>query len=1003
MCPSLENDIRQFFAYGVLSRLDRLQEARVRFSFDYVDVYLSAFHQAITRVDGKEFQEYDIRLAELAKVFEQFAVINLPGVAKFDAGFIAASFYWLSGYSANAMVLAKILRSTNNIDDNSADLLLRIFERDLSYSGDVDTNPLLSGFLTYVQTGDEASLGRVIATLEKSEDVSVATGDVNGFISSRLALLTLRRFQNISIWKSIENKTTAPHSAWQNYITYQLSVNRPIVDLWPSQRKAIDKGLLDSRSSIVITTPTSSGKTKMTELAFVNDLSTDETRKCLYIAPFRALVGEIETDIGSTFAGMGFPVVSLYGGSDANEIEVELTSKARITIATPEKINAVLRLGGGKLSDYRTIVLDEGHLLDSTSRGTSYEFQIASLRSSLAQDNRIIFLSAVLPNSNELAIYLSGDSEKWSYDDWQPTSIRIGVISWPKNGNPLLDYMPGIGQALTENFFVPRPFEQEVWKEVNPVTHRENTFKFPEQRNNADIAAALAFQYLKSGPVIIYATRPDWTTAIAKAILKRLSSAHPITTNLVDDSNRKELENLANFIRRSIGECTLADGIERGFAIHHGGIPQSLRFIIEDAYRKQKIKLLIATNTIAQGVNFPAKTVIVHSLPRTDAPIRDFWNLVGRAGRANKETEGEVLILQTGSLTERTLRQFLDKKEIESVNSQILALVQKIAQKYLLVSPETINAFQVEDDDDSKSWRSVIRAIDSNLLDFLAEDAKIDQDDPIFTGMMENLFALFQATRSDIETGSELAIGVRTLLQSRRRSILERIPDGTTRKYFAKTGLSVESSIQLYQSIADIQLLIGTKQTLDANILKAVVLVACRTTEMETVNGEVVADVAFSWIQTGNYAAIFREYSSRDLGNFQTLDNTVSFIDDIICYRLPWVINGILRLLETSSDGNQNPDWFTYLPQFLQYGVNTKELVWVSSLGIQQREFAEFILRQFVIANKRLPINFKVFLNWLIANRDSLLITVQEQWPHFFSENLTRIIFRYERLRNQLD
>ena len=95
--------------------------------------------------------------------------------------------------------------------------------------------------------------------------------------------------------------------------------------------------------------PTSAGKTKMTELAFVNDLFTDSQRKCLYLAPFRALVSEVEQSISFTLSALGFQVTSLYGGSEANELEVMLYNISRVIIATPEKIAAVLKITGGKL------------------------------------------------------------------------------------------------------------------------------------------------------------------------------------------------------------------------------------------------------------------------------------------------------------------------------------------------------------------------------------------------------------------------------------------------------------------------------------------------------------------------------------------------------------------------------------------------------------------------------------------------------------------------------
>ncbi len=194
------------------------------------------------------------------------------------------------------------------------------------------------------------------------------------YIACCFLRMVVRELTQTSLWASIRASASAREETWRTYATYQLSRPTPLVDLWPCQRAAIAGGLLDGASSMVIQMPTSAGKTKLTELAFVNDLFTHEDAKCLYIAPFRALVTEVGNEIGQTMGALGIPVASLCGGSEANELELELTNLARVVIATPEKIAAVLRHSGHSLLDFGTIVLDEGHLLDSWQRGTAYEF-----------------------------------------------------------------------------------------------------------------------------------------------------------------------------------------------------------------------------------------------------------------------------------------------------------------------------------------------------------------------------------------------------------------------------------------------------------------------------------------------------------------------------------------------------------------------------------------------------------------------------------------------------
>ena len=96
--------------------------------------------------------------------------------------------------------------------------------------------------------------------------------------------------------------------------------------------------------------------------------------------------------------------------------------------------------------------------------------------------------------------------------------------------------------------------------------------------------------------------------------------------------------------------------LQAGFVVHHGGLPQKLRIKIEQLVRRQVVKLVVATTTLAQGVNFPIRTIIVHSLQhgygQPLGPL-DFWNICGRAGRGMRENEGQVLFAVDQTLSRR--------------------------------------------------------------------------------------------------------------------------------------------------------------------------------------------------------------------------------------------------------------------------------------------------------------------------------------------------------------
>ena len=942
--PSLTHEIRQLFSETLLKDFERLSEVEIDFTFDHANVYLSSFDEAMTRFEGTEFIDYDRDLLAYAQVFERFVSHPIASVDRLDAAITSSALYWLAGYSANALVIARTVQLMGLDIEQPASLLLRILSRDRISEPTEEDGQGYAAFHEYLSTGNADALSTAMRLSEEAADNFLQSGRADDYLASYLLTGVLSRLQRTGFWSAINGNSSASIDVWQRYIARQIGSGNIPIDLWPSQRSAISKGLLDGESSLVIKMPTSSGKTKMTELAFINDLSTYADRRCLYLAPYRALVTEVEDSIGSVLVEMGFPVASLYGGSEANELEVRLLEIARVVIATPEKIEAVLRMSDHNLEEFETIVLDEGDLIDSMSRGANYEMQLAHLRSELSGGNRAIFLSAVLPNPEDIATWLVGSLDSLAEEDWQPTSLRVGVVTWPVDGNARLDYLIRTGQPFTDAFFVPRIFEQDVWRELYEPTGRLRTHKFPKRTNKGSVAAAIAFRAAKTGPVIIFAGVRNWANSIAERIVERLMLDRPIETNLVNDENQKTLEQLSDYFGTVLGDDSiLAQALRHGVALHHGRIPQRLRLVIEDEYRHGNIRLLIATNTIAQGVNFPAKTVIVHSYPQTGSPYRDFWNLAGRAGRALKETEGEVIILDTGTPRPETVRRFIDTRWLEPIQSKILYLTKVLVDEFLHVSNETLDNLLLEHPEAEK-LQDVVRAIDANLLKVIAEDAQIGEVGEGFTRLVKNLYATHQAGLEDLNSDTNYRGAVEDLLRLRRDRIIERIPEGLRRRKFARTTISIESALHLEAATQELLDVVNSSPELSQEALSAICAVLAGTNELSVGDPDELAALAFSWISTGSYAEVFRLYEER----FNSIDEAVGFVEQELTYLLPWLLNDLTRILEGEQDldgeaQNQFRAWFADLPQLLRYGVDTKELIWAMSLGLTDRRFAEWL------------------------------------------------------------
>ena len=281
------------------------------------------------------------------------------------------------------------------------------------------------------------------------------------------------------------------------------------------------------------------------------------------------------------------------------------------------------------LNSVGLVIIDEGHQVGEGSRGLRQEFIISRIRWHSAKSGitKLLFLSAVLPNGQEIAKWIAGNEEYSRSTDWKPTRVRELAFQWGNQN-------PNDGQLLYLE-----SFDDSIEKFVPGIIDRKIV------KNRDDVLAALALHFIKTGPVFIFSIKPKEVDSIAKNILSRLN-ADKIKTisekqNIINDEVIPE-------IAKTIGSNHhLIDCLQHGFAFHYGPLPKEVRRIIENAVREGLISLIVANETLAQGVNLPIKTLIVDKVHRGGSlmAVRDFWNIAGRTGRAAQEIEGTLVFL----------------------------------------------------------------------------------------------------------------------------------------------------------------------------------------------------------------------------------------------------------------------------------------------------------------------------------------------------------------------
>ncbi len=206
-------------------------------------------------------------------------------------------------------------------------------------------------------------------------------------------------------------KDKIPSAAWK--VLEKEGIN----ELRPSQRKAIQAGLLKGKN-LLVCTPTASGKTLIAELAMIKSIL-EHTGKAIYIVPLKALASEKAREFKRKYGHL-LKIALSSGDLDSSD---PYLADYDLIIATSEKIDSLIRHHAPWLKQIYVVIVDEVHLLNDRERGPTLEILITLLRH-LLSNIQIIALSATIGNPKELAAWLDAELVE---DSWRPVPLRKGV------------------------------------------------------------------------------------------------------------------------------------------------------------------------------------------------------------------------------------------------------------------------------------------------------------------------------------------------------------------------------------------------------------------------------------------------------------------------------------------------------------------------------------------------------------------------------------------------
>ncbi|BCU70446.1 ATP-dependent DNA helicase Hel308 [Stygiolobus caldivivus] len=407
--------------------------------------------------------------------------------------------------------------------------------------------------------------------------------------------------------------------------------NRGIQRLNPPQSEAVEKGLLEDKPLLIVS-PTASGKTLMAELGMVSHLL-NKGGKAVYVTPLRALTNEKYATF-KDWEQLGLKVAMTSGDYDTDDYWLK---DYDIIVATYEKLDSLWRHNSSWLKEVDYFVLDEFHYMNDTERGPVVE----SVAVRAKRRGIVLALSATIGNYDKVAKWLKADVVA---TNWRPVPLKEGVLY---TSNKKKDFIVLYKDGSSKKVYGECPI---VAYTLDTVSRDGQVLVFRSSRKYAESTAVKISQYM----------------SLVKLDNKKL---HEVAQKVkeVEDAGSNEKESLYNLILK-------------GVAYHHAGLSKGLRDIIEGAFRERIIKVIVATPTLAAGVNLPARAVVIGDIHRFNRkvigfteyiPVMEYKQMSGRAGRPGFDEYGEsVVIVRSKSEVEKITQKYLNS-DVEPLESKL--------------------------------------------------------------------------------------------------------------------------------------------------------------------------------------------------------------------------------------------------------------------------------------------------------------------------------------------
>ena len=389
---------------------------------------------------------------------------------------------------------------------------------------------------------------------------------------------------------------------------------------------------LEDGKGVLVAAPTGAGKTIVGEFAV--DLVINSGGKCFYTTPIKALSNQKYQELSYKY---GDDKIGLLTG------DTSINSEAQIVVMTTEVLRNMIYSNSSTISDLRYVVMDEVHYLADKFRGAVWEEILIHLSDAV----QVISLSATVSNAEEFGEWLQtvrGDTEV-IVSEIRPVPLYQHVLF----GNRLIDLF-GDNQKLNPEL---TRLERDTYRQIKG--NWRDKPKVPKSLMRSEIVEKLDREGLLPAITFIF-SRNNCDAAVRQCLAAGIRLTNSEERREIRSAITRNMKNLAEDDLVVLGYYEWADALERGIAAHHAGLLPAFKVTVEELFQKGFVKAVFATETLALGINMPARTVVLEKLSKWNGEGHvaispgEYTQLTGRAGRRGIDIEGNAVILWNNDL-----------------------------------------------------------------------------------------------------------------------------------------------------------------------------------------------------------------------------------------------------------------------------------------------------------------------------------------------------------------